>query len=49
MTGSKTLVYKKQELSPRSVCRNLAVLILVGFILRLVTVEVLGVDSTVNQ
>jgi 4-amino-4-deoxy-L-arabinose transferase-like glycosyltransferase len=38
--SSKVFLYKKKELSPQVVCRNLAVLIFMGFILRIVAAEV---------
>jgi 4-amino-4-deoxy-L-arabinose transferase-like glycosyltransferase len=43
MESLKTFSYKKKELSPRAVCQNMAVLICIGFILRIAAAEIFTV------
>jgi len=47
MKSSKTFLYKKKDLFPRAVYRNLGVLMFIGFILRIVATEVFlaGLDG----
>jgi 4-amino-4-deoxy-L-arabinose transferase-like glycosyltransferase len=49
INSSKTFFYKKKELSPQVVCRNLAVLIFIGFILRIVVAEVFVFGEGLNS